>query len=401
MSQQGSIHRKGDSWYLRYRDFFLVEGKLIRKQKVVFLAHYSDRYRRESDLADLVKDKLDRVRASEKCPQSASEFNEYAETVYLPSIARTKAASTAAAYEAYLSRYILPRTEGLALRDITIKTVSDLLESAATMHQLNTETVKKIRSVLSAIFTFAAQKGDVPARSKHDNPARTAMIAESATKPKPTACPTTDEVKLMLAYLSALPLEKAAVALIAFAGLRPGECRAICWQDWNRAESTMHVSKSRWHSIESAPKTERSIAPVAVSSELHTILVALWKSQGSPLTGRILSRAKGRPVNLDNMSKRAIAPALSRCAVCQQAEFAEHEGHAFKRDPKASVEWSGFYSLRRYFGTMMRSTSSSDTASKGLRNTKEVADAHYLNSKIAGVLPDVRRAVETASRLLA
>ena len=65
MSQQGSIHRKGDSWYLRYRDFFLVEGKLIRKQKVVFLAHYSDRYRRESDLADLVKDKLDRVRASD------------------------------------------------------------------------------------------------------------------------------------------------------------------------------------------------------------------------------------------------------------------------------------------------------------------------------------------------
>jgi len=100
-------------------------------------------------------------------------------------------------------------------------------------------------------------------------------------------------------------------------------------------------------------------------------------------------------MNLDNEAKRVIAPALSRCAVCKQAESAEHKEHAFQRDENLP-HWNGFYSLRRFHATQVRQEGTSDTMSKALGNSKAVADKHYLKS--TEVLPDVRKAVVSAMR---
>jgi hypothetical protein len=128
---------------------------------------------------------------------------------------------------------------------------------------------------------------------------------------------------------------------------------------------------------------------------LAEILTKLWKAQGSPVSGRILSRSKGKPVSLDNLSKRTIRARVSRCAVCQQAESAEHKGHQFQRDEKTSVPWFGFYSLRRFYGTEVRlKAGNSDTSSKALRNSRDVADRHY--QKAVEVLPGVRIAANSA-----
>lgn len=98
-------------------------------------------------------------------------------------------------------------------------------------------------------------------------------------------------------------------------------------------------------------------------------------------------------MNLENMSKRELVPALSRCAVCKEAESAKHEGHDFQRDENLPT-WHGWYSLRRFHGTQVRKKGNSETMSKALRNSKEVANRHYLKSE--EVLPDVRRAVNAA-----
>ena len=114
--------------------------------------------------------------------------------------------STHAAYRTYLSRYVLPRTEGLALRDFSIGIVARILKDAAAMHRLNQHTITKVRSIVSGIFTFAMSEGHYPGKSAADNPASHARIPETASKPKPTACPETAEVKMMLAYLNELSL---------------------------------------------------------------------------------------------------------------------------------------------------------------------------------------------------
>ena len=57
-----------------------------------------------------------------------------------------------------------------------------------------------------------------------------------------------------------------------------------------------------------------------MTDELREILLDLWKAQGSPISGYILAGRNGQPVILDNLSKRAIAPALNRCSICQETE---------------------------------------------------------------------------------
>lgn len=246
MAQKGFVFKKGASWFLRYRDNFLIDGRVVRKQKCVFLAKYDpDRYRRESDLADLVTEKLVAVRATDKCPHSSESFVGYVENTWLPFVERSKKPSTYAGYRSYWLRYIKPRVEKLALRDFTVATVSSLLEDTANMHAVNVDTVGKIRSILSAIFSFAMGKGHFPGKSAADNPASCALIPESATQPRETVAASREDVKAILARLGAkgLMIERAAVALIACTGVRPGELRGGC--DGRNGTGARPTSRSR------------------------------------------------------------------------------------------------------------------------------------------------------------
>lgn len=97
-------------------------------------------------------------------------------------------------------------------------------------------TVTKIRSILSGVFSFAISEGHFPARSAADNPASRARIPESATEPKRTVAATREEVQAILTALKQMPLERAAVAITAFTGVRPGEARGLRWEEWDRAK---------------------------------------------------------------------------------------------------------------------------------------------------------------------
>jgi len=374
MAQHGFVFRKGASWFLRYRDNFVVDGKLVRKQKCVKLADYGDRYRCASDLDELVAEKMSGVRQAAKCPHSSDSFESYVEEVYLPFVQRTMSASTFAGYKTYWTRYLKPRVEKYVLRDFSVAIVSGLLEDIANAHTLNSDTVGKVRSLLSGIFTYAMGKGHFPGKSASENPASCALIPESATEPKNTVAASREEVQAILVALKAMPLERAAIALVAFTGVRPSEARGLRWEEWDREQQHIAVKRGVWRRIVGDTKTLQSIRFVTVTSELREILLALWNAQGSPLGGYILAGPRGRrPIILDNMSKRDIRPALQ----------------------EAGIRWHGFYSLRRFHATQVRMESqSSETAAKALGNSRAVADKHYI--KPTTVLPDVRKAVNDA-----
>lgn len=120
-------------------------------------------------------------------------------------------------------------------------------------------------------------------------------------------------------------------------------------------------------------KTEQSERFVTVPDELREVLLDLWNEQKCPMGGYILAgRRGGRPVILDNLAKRSIRKALKA----------------------ANVAWPEWYALRRFLGTQVRMHADTETASKALGNSKEVADKHYI--KPTEVLPDVRKAVNSA-----
>lgn len=98
MAQRSFVFRKGNSWFLKYRDNVDFNGVIVRKQMCVKLADVSDRYRCESDLDDLVAEKMSGVRQASKCPHSSDLFPAYVEETYLPYVLHTMKPSTYAGY---------------------------------------------------------------------------------------------------------------------------------------------------------------------------------------------------------------------------------------------------------------------------------------------------------------
>jgi len=169
-----------------------------------------------------------------------------------------------------------------------------------------------------------------------------------------------------------MPLERAAVAIMSMSGTRPGEARGLRWEDWNRVNEQIKMTRSVWHTIEGTTKTLQSERFVAVSAELREIPLALWKFRGQPESGFILAGRRGKPTNLDSMAKRTIR----------------------RRLEKLGLTWPEWYSLRPFHGTAVRAESNLETTSRALGNSKAVADRHCV--KAEKVLPDVRKAVNDA-----
>jgi integrase len=365
--------------------------KLLQRPTSLEIADYCDRYRTKGDLDDLREEKLAGVREAAKCPRSSDPFVDYVEDVYLPFVCRTMKASTYAGYSTYWKRYLKPRAGKYALRDFTVAIVAGLLKDISKMHKLNRDTVTKIRSILSGIFSYAMSEGHFPARNASENPASHARIPDSATEPGEPEAATRDEVKAILAALKGnptlkldeMPLERAAVAIIAMLGVRPGEARGLRWEDWDRVKQQIAVKRAVWHTIEGTPKTPQSIRLLAVSGELREVLLALWKHRESQLGGYILATPNGGPTILDNLAKRSIRPRLD----------AVNRAAAGKGE-QTVLTWPGWYSLRRFHGTAVRAESNLETTSRALGNSKAVADRHYV--KPSEVLPDVRKAVNDA-----
>ena len=159
------------------------------------------------------------------------------------------------------------------------------------------------------------------------------LIPKKAAAPAQTHAATPDEVIAILDILQKAGEWKAraAVALMFFAGLRPGEARGICWEHYDGKR--LFTTQSVWHKFTTDPKTLDAASPVPVIETLGEILSDLRERDGNPSTGPILRGPSGKPMILDNLSKRVIIPALKRCSVCgtQESEHDEAE-HEFKLD---------------------------------------------------------------------
>jgi len=141
------------------------------------------------------------------------------------------------------------------------------------------------------------------------------------------------------------------VLTAALTGLRKGEIRGLCWADFDGRE--LSVKRSVWNSTVNGPKTNRSKAPIPVVKQLadaletHRLCAGKLAQPNLP----IFQAGNGKPLNLDNLVRRVIVPALTRCAVCSQPE-SEHakDGHAFKLDTSIP-SWHGWHSFRRGLAT--------------------------------------------------
>ncbi len=217
-----------------------------------------------------------------------------------------------------------------------------MLAKIAEQTGLGRSSLRHIKGFLSGAFKQAKRLGIFDGL----NPIQDVSIPR-AHEPEETYAYGLDEIKAMLAVLP----EPAWTVMLtaALTGLRKSELRGLEWENFDG--KALSVKRSVWNSTVNEPKTNRSKAPIPVVKQLADALEAHKRRMGKLAAGPIFQAGNGKPLNLDNLARRMILPALSRCAICRKAEE-EHkpEGHIFERD-NSLPRWHGWHAFRRGLAT--------------------------------------------------
>lgn len=174
------------------------------------------------------------------------------------------------------------------------------------------------------------------------------------------------------------------VQTAAWTGFRKSELRGLRWEDFDG--ETLTVRHSVWNSVTNEPKTKRSRAPIPAVKRLADVLEA-HKLRAGKLAQPdlpIFQAGNGKPLNLDNLVRRVIIPALSRCAVCKKAE-SEHkpEAHLFERD-ESLPRWHGWHAFRRGLATNLHTLGVDDKTIQGILRHSSIAVTQNIYIKSVG-----------------
>jgi integrase len=358
--QKGQRIETPTAWMLR----FYVDGH----QKCITLAPKNDFYRSWADVEPLIERELEQLQSQTKTVTGAVGLSEYIEKHYLPWTTENKAAVTANSYKRVWERYWKPSIAAtLKLTELRTADVTAVLTHHA-KSGLGARTLSHAKWFLSGVYEHAIASGIVPKNPVPD--AKWLCKVERPAKQMEYSLP---EVLSMLSILGAVNLQAAAaVALCYFAALRPAEARGLKWEDYNGEE--LQVRRSVWRNRIGATKTEDSAASVPVIEPLRVLLERLRSQTAGEY---ILSNSAGKPISLDSLNVRVIAPALK----------------------SAGIEWRGYYPCRRGISSLITDTSKNALNSTGLlrHSTPVTALKHYTRAQKGSIIAALKTVEEMAA----
>lgn len=345
-NQAGHVFRKGDSWFLRYRDSLVENGQLVRKQICKKLSAVDPEHvrlkRPPQSVLDLAEEELNPVNSSHLEPGKNVTVLDFVTNVYFPNIQGQKRASTVRGYRAIWESQLKARCGHFRLREFKTPQAHKVLADIGRANpELTRSSLHNLRSLLSGIFRHAIQQGYLEGA----NPIREASIPR-APEASETYAYSLPEVIQMLRLLPDPARTICAVA--AFLGLRRAEIRGLEWPDYSGDE--IRVLRSVWESITDEPKTRKSKAPVPVIQPMQKMLDAFRVSRGNPASGPMFATMKGTtPLNLNNVLNRQILPVLNVCICGKAADKHEKEDHDYQRSERPV--WHGWHAFRRGLAT--------------------------------------------------
>jgi integrase len=370
-TQNGSIKRIGGSWYGIWREDVIENGQTVRKQRFQKLCDVDDRYRTKADVRPLLAERLRALNEGRTDARSSLTLAAFVSEHYEPYSRENFKPSTVHGYSKLWKDALCPRVGEIRLRDFkTVDAANTLAYFAG--KGWGRSSLKHAKSLVSGIFTYAKNLGVLDGV----NPVQGTIIPRKAAAPAETHASTPDEVVAILDVLrrakdaeegSKLKAQTA-IALMFFAGLRPGEARGARWEYYDG--KTLNVKKSVWRKHITDPKTASAAKPVLVIEPLRELLRELRKAEGNPADGPILRGVKGGPLELNMLAKRVIQPALRN-----RENYRNGESKNWK-----PLDWQGFYSLRRGIATQLTAITRDPMAAKGLLRHSSVNTtlAHYI-----------------------
>jgi integrase len=359
-NSRGSVFkdRKSPTWFVR---FYTGEVGVTRSGKKSYLmktirlgstsAKDEDFIRTKGEAgkkgdAEVAKFRANAAKLAESSGKKDYTVEQYYNEVVLPiwqhnlEVGEMKP-STVNGYTKSWEYYVQPKLGKKKMSEFDTVAASRFLEEMASKG-LGTNTFAHARFVAQRIFGIAAGQGVVPV-----NPFDS---AENFKKPKaaqPTKKYTAREIGAILGALKDKPQAQVAVALCYFGGLRPGEARAVRWE--NYYGDGLRIEQSQWRTKLGAPKTEGSVRSLTLEFPLDGLLNLLREESGNPKSGFILAGQKNaKALNFEWLAREVIRPTLKA----------------------AGIEWEGFYACRRGCATDIMSTTKDAQGSAGMLGHK-------------------------------
>ena len=266
--QHGSLIRSGrkrglDVWQFRWADRGPYGKRIYRERVIGTVCQYPDQDSARQSVTVLLRE-INR-HALQRCslPMTVAEACDHFVQRELTKDNIWRSYSTKRAYEAYLTRWMIPHWGGVLLSEVRTTDVESWLRSLP----LAKSSCAKIRNLLSVLFNHAC---------RHElfdrNPIR--LVRQGAKRRTTPSVLTPAEIKALLTGLGLR--ERALVLLAASTGLRQSELFAVKWGDVEFAQNTMNVTRSVVYGVVGPCKTESSQKPVPVHP---TVLQTLdeWK----------------------------------------------------------------------------------------------------------------------------
>jgi integrase len=319
-AQKGYVFHRYSSWFVRYCDDLRQPDGTIRRKLVCksLGVKYGGEYRTRKSVQPFVDEILSPVNSSLLNPQSTMALETFVETVYFQHVVENLRKCTVKGYRHLWERHLKGRIGKIALRDFRTVHGEKLLSDIAQQTQLGKNSLKHIKAFMSGVFKQAKRLGVLDGL----NPMQDTSIPRTPAADE-TYAYALDELKKILLVLE--EPSRTVVLTAALTGLRKSELRGLRWQDFNGKE--LSVKRSFVNGETNDTKNARSKAAVPVVRMLADALNKIRERMGILATSEspIFQAGNGKPLNLDNLARRVIAPALEGTGVVW------HGWHAWRR----------------------------------------------------------------------
>jgi integrase len=348
--QNGVIVKKNGAWWCYYNVREQRDGKVTWAKRAKRLAPASGEYRTEASVRHLAAEVLAPLNTRQARPEPTQTVATFIENVYLPHVKATLRPSTHFGYQ-FLFRMLKPHLGDLRLRDFGAVEGEQVLADFAAEKRRAQTMLKNAKGFLSGAFRFAVRSGVLKA-----NPMRETITPKGGKAMDSGRAYTLAEIKAMLKVLP--EPSRTAVLIAALTGLRRSEIRGLKWEDFTGEE--LHVKRSVWGVHVGETKTVASGASVPV---LPVLRRALEKHHKRSTGSYIFAGGTGKPLQLGNITRRDIVPALE----------------------KAKIEWEGWHGFRRGLATTLYELGVPDKVIQAILRHANVAVTmkHYVQTSNA------------------
>jgi integrase len=389
-TQKGHLYKKNSSWHVRWRELERrPDGTINQVNRSQKLASVFD-YPQKREVQPLFMEFIGKLNTAGFSVDASMTVSRFFEERYSRWAVDNLAASTRKNYRQVWYQRLATRLGSLRVRDVRPMHIEDVLASIVRDNpKLSKRTLQRAKATLSGIFTRAVALGLIDR-----NPVREIGLPRTKSREKETHAYTPEEVEYMLA---ALPNPaKAVCAVAAYAGLTASEIRGLQWSDYEANAGMLYVRRGVWRNTIGETKTVARNKPVPVIPRLTRVLED-YRASLSVEGKWIFSSSVGTSLDLDNLVKRVIQPALHHCVRCGVV-LGKHgdSEHEFQLDESRPV-WHGYHAFRRSLATTLYSLNIPELVIQRILRHKPgsaVTRTHYIKP----IDSEMRNAMETLEK---